>query len=173
MKFPITLVLLMLTQEATSQKIFFKPDDYTNNGGVVVTHLNIGPKYFSMELSSNLRVGESKKINKDSVWGYCNSDGTVYRIVNRYSFRVIEKESPLSIYSIHHLYFNTKYFSAGLDRPLLKLTIKNLIRTAKNKEAIKLVLAKMKKDKIRIAKMLDNQHAYLNKYINDLGVNPF
>ncbi len=180
-KYFMKILLPLLVTVGTSlfaQKVYFTSKDFLSNNGQQVARIGTGIRYFSMELRNKIAIqdlnGNKSKIYKDSVWGYQNRFGKSFRSIDRtYSFQIREKGS-VYIYTLHHMYWDSRHFSVTADGKVYRLLKKNLIKKASDKPCMKAILDKMKKDKIGLRKRIDgtNQY-YLNKYIAESGCNPF
>jgi len=173
----ISLLFIVVTHVCVSQKVYFNPNDYKENTGLVFAKLKVGPKYLNTELSGNIKVidtqGNKLKIKKDSVWGYESKNGKVYRLYRDNSIEVVDNGN-LVIYKFSSLYWDSYFFSTSLSSEIYRLNKRNLVKQSINKDCLNEVLNKLDSMNKRIKSRKDNSSRfYINDIIDDMNCNPF
>lgn len=168
----ILLLILIGTGCCQAQTVFYKVEDFLTQEGQSVNKVKpalFNPKILHITDSNGLR----KYVSSNSIWGFKNEDGEVYRVYRNDFYRVIEV-GPLMVYSHDLGKTQQTCFSVDPARPIIPLSKRALVREAKNNSCMRVIKSKLNESGRSMAVSAKSGQNYLiNSVIKETGCNPF
>lgn len=164
--------MLLSLRYCQAQVVFHKVDDFLAQSGQTVNKVKpalFNPKILHVTDSNGLR----KYVASNSIWGFKNEEGEIYRVYRNDFYRVIEV-GPLIVYSHDLGKTQQTCFSIDPTMPINPLSKRALIREAKNNSCMRTIKNKLNESGHSVAASAKMGQNYLiNSVIKETGCNPF